>query len=273
MLTIIPFPKTVFARIVYVVSVAVGNLYLGVSLWHELGLAPRGSHTEAWTAVIAALASAVGGYLSSKKAKQKSSTEKTAEGLQLDQAKFLGPFGQRQLAQSEQTMQLPLGYYSTLARGNRNQAMQAVAPELQQIDEADRSALGSMNELAPRGGASSDFLARMPFRRNQATQNVLFGARNNAFAQLAGIGQNQAQLGLNALSGGAAGNMNLLNFGLARGNQQFQQGSETGAGIYQIIKAMTDAYASRGNGNTNSTQLYNGNSMSNLWAQAPGTKP
>lgn len=195
--------------------------------------------------IAAAIIGAGATYYATQQAKKKSAQQKAMEAQQYGFGTQLGGFGTEQLKQGAANLQMPVGYFSRLAGGNRASALQSLSPELTALDQSDRSSMGAAAELAPRGGGSGDFYSRMPFRRNAQTQNLLFGARSNAMTQLAGIGQNQQQMGLNAISGGQAGNMGLLNFGLQRNNQQFQQGGDTGAGIYQIVKAFTDAYAKK----------------------------
>lgn len=200
----------------------------------------------AWAAIIPAVISAVGGYLASKNANKKSSTTKQLEQQQLESSKFLVPFGQKALTQSSDALQAPLGFYSSLAHGDRNALLQNLSPELQSRDTSDEAATRSVAELAPRGGASSDFFSRMPFRRNTDTANMLFGARKAGNEGLATLGTNLASIGSNAISGGSTGGMNLLNFGLNSNRQAFDQGSQTGQGIFQLVKAFTDAYAKNG---------------------------
>lgn len=198
-----------------------------------------------WAAIAVGVIGAGASVYSSHQAKKKSSQQKAMEAQQYGFGTQLGDFGTKQIEQGSANLQMPVGYFSRMAGGNRATALQSLSPELTALDQSDRSSMGAAAELAPRGGGSGDFYSRMPFRRNAQTQNLLFGARSNAMTQLAGIGQNQQQMGLNAISGGQAGNMGLLNFGLARNSQQFQQGGDTGAGIYQIVKAFTDAHAKK----------------------------
>jgi hypothetical protein len=208
---------------------------------------------QAWTAIAAAAISAIGSYLASRKANKKSGTQKTLEQQQLEILKQLQPFGTNLLNQSTDTLRLPMTHYSRLAGGNRNAALQELSPEINALDESDRSSLGSIAELAPRGGGSSDFLSRMPFRRNAQTQGLLFGARTDAMDKLATLGQNERSAGLNALGGAQGGGMGLLNFGLNSNNQQFTQGSATGAGIYNILQGFFDSYnRNKQNAGTNS---------------------
>lgn len=229
-----------------------------LTIWFVLSAGPVSHiHHAFWAAAIPAIISAVGGYLATKQAGKKSSTTKQLEQQQLDASKFLVPFGQKSLTQASDALQTPLGFYSQLAHGDRNALLQNLSPELQSRDASDEAATRSVSELAPRGGASSDFFARMPFRRTTDTANMLFGARRAGNEGLATLGTNLASMGSNAISGGTTGGMNLLNFGLNSNRQAFQQGSDTGQGIFQLVKAFTDAYSK--------------NKTSNPWGVSPAS--
>jgi hypothetical protein len=218
-----------------------------------------------WAAAIPAIISAVGGYLASRKAGKQSGTDRDIQQQQLDAMKFLTPYGEDALNKSKTALEAPLGFYSRLAHGDRNALLQELSPELQSRDASDRATLSSVSELAPRGGASSDFLSKMPFRRNTDTANMLFGARKAGFEGLGTIGTNLGSMGLNAMSGGQAGGMNLLNYGLNRNRQQFDQGSQTGAGLFQIAKAFADAYGKRKGTGDGSTSMWGQQSPSYGW--------
>jgi len=231
-----------------------------------------------WVAVAASAVTAIGGYVASKNANKKSSTQKQLEKQQLDSSKFLIPFGQNALTQSRDALQGPLNYYSQLAHGDRNALLQNLSPELQSRDASDEATTRSVSELAPRGGASSDFFSRMPFRRNTDTANMLFGARRAGNEGLATLGTNLASIGSNAISGGATGGMNLLNFGLNQNRQAFDQGSQTGQGIFQLVKAFTDAWGKNKTDNpwgvsTAPSSSSSGGSGGNYWSGSGVVNP
>lgn len=206
---------------------------------------------QGWSLVIPAVISAVGGYLASKNANKKSSTTKQLEQQQLDASKFLVPFGQNTLTQGRDALQAPLGFYSQLAHGDRNSLLQSVSPELQSRATSDRATLSSASEMGARGGGSSDFLSKLPFQRNTDTANMLFGARKAGNEGMADIGTRLASIGSGALGSGAGIGANQLNFGLNANRQAFDQGSQTGQSIFQLVKAFTDAYSKNGTTNSN----------------------
>lgn len=239
-----------------------------LSVWTLFSvLSPTTSTTDVrcafWAAAIPAIISAVGGYIASKQAGKKSSTTKQLEQQQLDASKFLVPFGQNTLTQGRDALQAPLGFYSQLAHGDRNALLQSVSPELQSRDASDRATLRSVSELAPRGGGSSDFLAKLPFQRNTDTANMLFGARKAGNEGMLDVGTRLASIGSSALGSGAGIGANQLNFGLNSNRQQFDEGTQTGQSIFQLVKAFTDAWGQR----TGSQSLPTNTSV---WGQSMG---
>lgn len=217
-------------------------------------LVPVHAHvlTGFWAAAIPAIISAVGGYFTSKSAKKKTAQEKMLMDQQLQTGQFLNPYGQKMLGKAEQASELPFAHYSTMAGGNRHEALAGAQPELMAFDQSQRAGLGAMAEQGQRGGAQGDVLSRLPFQRAQNTAMELGKQRAQAFTGLAGMSGQFGQLGLNALTGGQAGNMNLLNYGLNRDQHTFDQASQAGSGLYNIARDFMSAYGQRSQtGSTN----------------------
>lgn len=204
-------------------------------------------------AIIPAVISAIGGYLASRKANKKSSTEKSLEKSQLDALQYLMPLGKSLAGQGQELFGLPISYFKNLAGGNRNALSEAISPQLSALHQQDEGSLASIASQSPRGGGVGDALSRLPFRSNMARTNLLMGARSNAMGSLMNAGQNLLSTGVGAIGGGSGIGSNLLNYGLNKSNQAFDQGSATGESLYQIAKAIGDAWAKRGSNGSNGT--------------------
>jgi hypothetical protein len=233
-----------------------------------------------WAAVASAAIGVVGGIYSNKQAKKKSKTEKTLEQYQLNNLKQLQPQGQQWLQQGNKLMGDPLKFLQSLASGDRNTLMQTLGPELSALGAQNRAHLGQMTELAPRGGASSDFLSTLPFRNQAAQSNLMLSSRLGANQDLLSAGTNMANMGVNTLTGGSSGAQGLLNYGLARNNQAFNQGSATGAGLYgaassidwgKIAGGISDWYKKRQTGGTSANPYGQGSTTGGLGAEGMPT--
>jgi hypothetical protein len=177
----------------------------------------------------------------SHQAKKKTGAQKTAEQAQLDAMNSLIPFGKNNLQKGDQATDQALNFYKGVAADPR----QAMASELNERAASDRMTMRSVGGMAPRGGASADVLSRLPWMRAGQTTNALFGARNNANSQIATIGANRTNAGISALSGGAGTGGALLNYGLNRNQQAFDQGSQAGSSTYQLAQGILNAWAKR----------------------------
>jgi len=224
--------------------------------------------------VASAVISAYGAYnakQAGKKAGKKTPAEQALEAQQLATLKFLQPYGQGMLAQGSQANAIPFAHYTALAGGDRNAALDAMSPELSAYDQSQRAGMGALAEQGQRGGASADVLSRLPFQRAQQSANMLGNARQNAFGGLAQMGSNFNQLGLNALTGGMAGNMSMQQQGLDFRKNAFEEGQASGRAFGNSLQGMADAYRkwdnSRppNNNNAFNQQATNGVNWVNQW--------
>ncbi len=143
-------------------------------------------------------------------------------------------------------------YYQQLASGNRGEMMTAMQPQIQQAQQGYASGLKNTSELNQRGGARAATMAEMPFQQMGLLQQLMNAARGQGFqglqsiaSLLGSLGGQQANIGqglmgganslfsggTQALGGSSAANQGLLNYGLSRRNQQFNQGSQIGKAL------------------------------------------
>lgn len=197
-----------------------------------------------WAAVAGSVIATVGGYVASKKLSKKSKTEKAAQDALTRNLQEQATLGKQLTSQGTAALSPAIRRFTRLS-GSAPEALNELSPELNARAAQDRSALTASNELAPRGGVSSDFMSRLPFMRIGETSNMLTGARSNAAGQLANIGTNLIGQGVSAYGGstGAAGTQ--LDYGLKNNAFQYGAGQDMGNAFAQLMKMVGDRYSAK----------------------------
>ena len=192
---------------------------------------------------------ALGSAWMGKKASDKATdAQNSALDLQRQTAQKQGQLSNSLMGYADKTYNLAqpalnkaMGYYSTLAGGNRAAINQTLAPQLAQLSDSYKGSANAIhNQL--RGGARDYALAEL--NRGQAGQAGMMPmqARTGAMASLAGMGMGLAQQGqgwasnaTSALNGaaGTAGQMGTLATGMER--DQYSRANDLGKSISSIF--------------------------------------
>ncbi len=198
--------------------------------------------------------SALGGWLASR---QSGSTKRALAGQErlagvqteaaqqgLDYARDFQPFAMNFLKKGGEGLGGAMDYWRRILSG-RDQATSLLAPEISQITQGFRGARESSRTLNPRGGGSSAMTRRIDEEVVPGQiGGLLATARPTAATNVAGIGESMASLGVNTgnlmgnyLRGtGQGAGQGILNYGLNRTAQQYQQGQGIGSSIFEFMK-------------------------------------
>ncbi len=169
-------------------------------------------------------------------------TESAQQGL--DYARDFQPFAMNFLKKGGEGLGSSMDYWSRILSG-RDQATSLLAPEISQITQGFRGARESSRTLNPRGGGSSAMTRRIDEEVVPGQiGGLLATARPTAATNVRGIGESLANLGLNTgnlssnfLRGAGTGaSEGILNYGLNRNAQQYEQGSGIGKSLFEILK-------------------------------------
>jgi hypothetical protein len=112
-------------------------------------------------------------------------------------------------------------FFNTLLNGNRQQATQALQPDIDRIRQAQQGTLQAVSTLMPRGGGRSGTLFQLPFQGNAQIQSLYNGIRPAAANTLTQAGLSQTGQGANLFGIG--------NQGLGVGNQAIGEGIQANA--------------------------------------------
>lgn len=102
--------------------------------------------------------------------------------------------GTRLMGRAEQSLDPVLGFYRRLL-GDRQAAMEAMAPEISTIVSQYDSARKAAAEFAPRGGGKTQALVESPFREAGDIARLVQTARQGAVKGLEEVGGAYGQLG------------------------------------------------------------------------------
>lgn len=204
----------------------------------------------AWIAPIAA--SIIGGIMSKQQSDKNRRQGQPLLDMQMQNAKELQPWAKQFLEQGAGAQGAVGNYYQKLLSGNRTDAMQAMAPEINSINSQNMGMVNASRELSPRGGMSSAQSSMIPWQNRGAVNNLLFSVRPMAAQGLGQLGGNMVSQGLGAMGLGSGMTNSMLNYGLQARQQNFDQGQQIGGalgGAYQNYLL----YHMMNNGNTNPT--------------------
>lgn len=183
------------------------------------------------------IASAIIGAIASKHNtdKQEEST-RDLRGMELQNMKDLGPWAKQFLQQGAGAVTPAMNYYQRLLSGNRQDMMQAVAPEINSMNAQSTGLVNAQREMMPRGGMSTAQTSMIPWQNRGAINNLLFSVRPQAASALGQLGGNMISQGLGAMGLGSGMTNSMLNYGLNARQQNFDQGQSIGSafgGAYQ----------------------------------------
>lgn len=196
-------------------------------------------------AVLPAVAGLAGSLLSKPKQtaqqKQQVDLQNTLLNQQAQNAQYATDQGKPLLNQSSQLYGKAIDYYSPLLSGDRTATFNALAPERAQLNNDYNQNLKSL-QFAPRGGGRGAAMQDLGAQQQAQMSNLLFQQRPQAAQALTSIGGQIGAQGANLLSAGAGANAStinsltgLQNLALNQNAQGFNQSSQIGASIFQIL--------------------------------------
>lgn len=116
--------------------------------------------------------------------------------LQTQSEQFLGPQGQQNLTGGQRNLGSVANYDLGILSGNRNQILATESPEISSLlADYDRTRKAA-SQLQPRGGGRSALLNELPYKQVGDVNQLIQQARPRAAQQLAGVGAEQASIGL-----------------------------------------------------------------------------
>ncbi len=159
-------------------------------------------------AIIGGVASVGSGLLASRQ----SDAQKTALGAQTnalnsqtDLAKLLTKVGGDQYAATQPGYQKAISYYQSLLDGNRAKQLQAVSPQIQNLNDTYQGARAHIDQTL-RGPQRDQAIALLDQQHAAATSNLTNGVQPGAAKTLLDTGANSSGTYLQALSGAAGAN-------------------------------------------------------------------
>lgn len=159
--------------------------------------------------VASAVIGAVGsGYSANKSRQQAADLAKKQQPLidvQAGTAKALQPYATGFYERAQKAYDPAFNYYHSLMSGSRADLVSALAPEIEGVNRRYANTTQIARELAPRGGASAEFNAEIPYKRAGEVQALISGGRSNAASALANLSQTAGSLGSGAAGGSLAG--------------------------------------------------------------------
>ena len=149
--------------------------------------------------------------------------------------------GSNLLGLGQQNINSGTNFFNTLLNGNQANTTALLQPNINQIQQAQQSALQAASTLQPRGGGRSATLFSQPFAANQQIQNLFNGARTQAATTLPQIGAQEQSLGANlygigntALNTAGQGGYNLGQLGQQQQQLTNSMWSGLGSGLFGL---------------------------------------
>ncbi len=130
--------------------------------------------------------------------------------------------------------QSPLDYWSSILKGGP-QAMQALSPQIQQIQSSSQQAQRGLDQFGPRGGGRAQQLAQLPFQRQGQISNLYSNAMPQAAQQLGGLAGNMTGLGIQGLGSNL---QNIMGNQLGLMGIGQQNGANLGGGLDSIFSSI-----------------------------------
>lgn len=153
----------------------------------------------AWIGYLAGAALSYMGSRQAGKANEKAgAAANDLYGAQADLLKKLSPYALDYYKKSQEAYAPAFNYYSSVASGDRQAALGALAPELNAIGGKYRSMIDATRTLQPRGGASASFNADLAWRSADEQQALIGQKRAEAIANLVKMAGLAGDLGAGA---------------------------------------------------------------------------
>jgi len=215
----------------------------------------------AWAALIPAAiqaGTAIYGAIKGRKTGQQSDEAKASMTNLSDYAKQfqqysgeIQPVAQSYLQQSQNAFDPATSFWSQLLKGGAG-ATSVLAPDIARTNAQYDQALQTQQQLNPRGGPGSAFLAQQPYAKAAQIGGLYSSLRPQAATNLAQIGSQTGALGinslyamLNALQGATGASGTLLGADIANryGNmsalgQQVGMGAMAGSSLWDLLKTI-----------------------------------
>lgn len=173
---------------------------------------------------------------------RKSQEEKNALSAQSDLAKTEGEaskFGlditKQLIPQATSSLNQVEGYYGPLLKGDRQQMLESVAPEVNSILSQYDTAKRAVSEFSPRGGGRTATLADLPFRQAGDITTLLQRVRPESAKGMTDISQTKAALSGSFFPRGTSAAAQLLQNELQRRGMSFDQSMQQGAAMAEAI--------------------------------------
>ena len=90
----------------------------------------------------------------------------------------------------------PIAYWTAILKGDPNATSGALAPTVANVNSQYDAANRSSSQFMPRGGFASTTRANLPFQKSALISNAIFGLQPQAAANLSGIANQEANIGL-----------------------------------------------------------------------------
>lgn len=211
-----------------------------------------------WAALGGAAISVIGSKLLSPKPK-KDKNQNALEQLAIQQQKETSPLALGALRGGIMNMDEFDDYWRRIGRGDRQGALQLLAPQISIMDQQARAAQGADITLG-RSGASAERNIASRDGLLAGRNNLLLGLRGQAVDQLGQSAANRANLGANLLSGNQATSLGLLGNFRQQQADEYARARDAASSWAQIGSAVTSGLTGRlNNRRTNAQTRYNTN--------------
>ena len=225
----------------------IGSTALGVAGTVIPGLSGASTALKLISGIGGGIGSAVLGGLGDKAASGNTTTAGTSAGnsfldpliaSQMEKVKAQNINARPAIQQGLDTMAPAKDYFSKALGGDRQALSDLLAPEVSTVLSQYDNAAKTAAEFAPRGGGRTAALADAGFKKAGAYGTALAGLRTGAATNLAGIGEKEAQLGLQGE--GLEATERGQDIGLLSSLLGNKFSSETAKGSQDIQKALLD---------------------------------
>lgn len=212
---------------------------------------------------IVAVGSALYGAHQQNKARQKQDdlTKKELANQQEVQG-----YGKNLLNQGQQGIGPSLNYYTSMLANPR----ESTAPEQNRISSLYAGQAANVRNQSPRGGYSLGAAESMRGQQRSAQEGVIQQGRPMAASALSNMSMGLSGLGMQGYGMGSGILGNVFNQGLAAREQQFNQGSQIGQGLFNAYQGYLLNRATNTPGGSGTQQLP---TSSGQGLYAPGYQP
>jgi hypothetical protein len=178
--------------------------------------------------IAAAVGTGASMYSANKQRQQQGNLTKQQQAL----AGQITPGAGQLLQQGQGAIGQGMNYYSSMLNNPR----EATAPEQNRISSMYAGQAANVRNQYPRGGFGPAAAAGLRSQEMAAQQAPIQNARPMAAGALSNLGMGAAGLGMQGYGMGAGILGNVFNQGLAAREQQFNQGSQLGGGLFNAYQ-------------------------------------